>query len=245
MVDMNVVLGVVITFIVQNMIYMMIAGVVTLHFHRRKLHNPIDVLVLELTQNGVVARKEIGRQEVVQNKGYRTVTVSGWSRKKIKDDFGYHISDDDMVLSGHGRKRKFLVIAIKDKLAAALHAVPESEDFTDKEKELLQKAYDKFSTPGKIKFFDIPKTLSLKPILKEQTRFAIDVAKDTIEVEGDDARNAARRMMFIAAGLFIFTLIICLVIIVVVLNQAPQLANSQVAEAAATTVTNIPGVPGN
>lgn len=244
MAQMDNVLVVLITFLVQSFFNFIIVLVAAFRYFERKRINNLDITILDLTRNGVVGRHEIGRIEKTANKGFRIVTVTRFGIRKIKDDLGYHLGDDDMFHSSHGRKRKFLVVAKKDNLAAPLETIEVGEDWDKKEIELLQKAYEKIKSPRAVDFSKVPKTLNLVPINKEQIRFAVDVAKDIVEVEGSDERKMAKRMVLIAAGIFVLALIMSLVIFIVVLNQSPNVAAQVAGNAVDSAVTNVGGIVG-
>lgn len=236
-------LVVILTFLINNFVYFIVALIfIYRHFERRRL-NPLDITILELTNNGVIARHEMGRMEKVENKGFRIVTVKRFSIKRVKDDLGYHIGDDDMFHSGHGKNRRYLIVAKKDKLAAPLKTIDVAEGWSEEEIKTLKKAEESLGTIRAVKFPSIPKTLNLVPINKEQIRFVVDIAKDVAEVEGQDEKKLARRMVLIAGGIFVFSLIISLVVLIVVINQSPTLANELAGQAVQQTVTNVP-LPG-
>lgn len=240
--DINILLSILISTFVLNVIYIVVGLLIFLKYHRWKTGNPLDIVIAELTRNGVVIRKEIGRREISKT-GWRVVTAKWLKKSSVKDNLGYNISEDDMSPSGHGRKRKFLLVAMKDGLTSSLQNIEGADKWTKEEKEILLKIEETFNTASPIKLNDIPKTLSLKPILSEQTRLAIDLARDTVDVEGNDDKKAARRMMLAAAGVFIFAILISFALLVVVITQGQTLAGAEVAPAAVTSIAGLP-LPG-
>lgn len=211
------------------------------YFGRRR--NPLDIVILKLTNDGVSSVFRRGRQEHYKGRGLRTVTGRGLMLSKVRENLGYNITDDDMTHSGMGVNRKFLIVVMKDGLTSSLKKALVSDEFSDAEKVLLSKCDEEFSNAGAVRLTDIPKTLSLTPILSEQTRFRMDVEQDVLKIDGNDDRKMARRMLFVSAGIFFFTLIICLVLFVVMLNQGPDLAASVAARSAVNTVPSIaPGI---
>ena len=237
----NLVVGILV-FVVFNLIYAMIGLIIFMRWYKRRQKNRIDITILELTKNGVVARHEIGRREQIKNQGEAIVTIKPFSINKVKDNLGYHISDDDMVHSGHGKNRQYLIIAKKDKLSVPLEYLEISEEFTPEEKIALESIAKKLNTPEPIKLTTIPKTLNLSPIKKEQLRFMMDITGDMVEVEGLDEKKMARRMVLIAAGIFALSIIVGLVIFIIVLNQSPDVAAKIAQNTAEATITTIPGV---
>lgn len=239
--NLQVIIAIVVTAFVNNIFFSIIGLIVFIRWYMWRTKNNLDIVICELTRNGVVIRKEIGRRELGKN-GWQVVTAR-FMKKKYKDNLGYNITEDDMTPSGHGRKRKFLIVAMKDGLTASLKTVVEENDqWTEEELKLLAAIEKSFKTTSPIKLFDIPKSLSLKPVLAEQTRLAIDLARDTVDVEGNDDKKAARRMFLAAAGVFIFAILISFALLVVVITQGQSLA-SAVAPAATTTATTVaPGV---
>ncbi len=227
--------------VVMNVIYMFAAAMLLIKRYLKKKKNNIDITILELTRNGIQVRNERGRREFQKNRGTITFTVRKFG-SKIKDNLGYNIHDEDCYISTMGNNRKYLFIAMKDKLVATFTEALESVEWTDEEKKQIVKLQEKVNDPTVVKIGDIPKKLNLNPVIAEQTRFMLDIEKDKADLYKIDEKEIARKMLYASAGIFFFTLIICLVIIVLVLNQTPGLISTRVAEAAQTTPSIIPGI---
>jgi hypothetical protein len=239
-----------VTFFSATFLYATVFVMYFVYKHLLKLRNPIDITILELTNNGIIARHARGRREFREGKGWRVVTAK--NLRKIKDDLGYNISDDDMELSSMGKNRKFLLVVMKDGLTSPLKKALLNEDFTPEEKEALKKANERFKTKRSVPLTEIPKTLSLEPILQEQTRFRIDAAMDNVDINQSDEKKQARRMLLISGGVFAFTILICFILFIVFMQQAPDAALKVAAkggEAVVNTATTaassspIPGLP--
>lgn len=238
----QIIIGILISVFVVNLFYTIIGLMLFIRHHLWKKKNNLDIVICDLTRNGVIIRKEIGRRELGKN-GWQVVTAKFFRNKGYKDNLGYNITEDDMTPSGHGRKRKFLLVAMKDGLTASLKTAESNLKWTKEELALLKKVEESFNNSSPIKLDEIPKSLSLKPILSEQTRLAIDLARDTVDVEGNDDKKAAKRMLYASIGLFVFTVLICFAMFIVFMTQGQSWAAGVAAKPAAAAVTSVaPGI---
>lgn len=215
---------IILTFMATSLIYGMIAGIVMIMRTIRRQKNPLDIVILELTKQGAMFRTEIGRKEIRSDRPNRVVTAPKFKPHGVKDNLGYNISDDDMLPSSHGRKRKALMVVTKDGLTSTLEMAVKNIDLNAEEEKLIKKIQQKYNQPGIIKLDEVPAQLSLKPILADQTSFLQDAIKDNHTLNNSDILKMRQRVMLGSMAMFGLTLMICLVLFIVFLNMGPDVA---------------------
>lgn len=207
--------------------------------------NFIDIAILEIVKGTYQYRIEKGRFYVDPHKGRVLVTCKkGFNPNSIKDLLSYHINDDDLVPSMMGIGRKFVIVARKNGLSASMDYVINSDEFSQEEKDLISSINNKFNYKV-VNLEDIPLSLSLKPITAEQTRFSLDITKDSQKLYFDEDKRTARALMRNAVLILGIVVIAAIIIIVILMNQGPDFA-AKVAEAGGSVVKNpsaLPGIP--
>jgi len=239
--DQQLVIVALITFLSTTFILTLIGGGIFLRYHLWNKKNNIDIIVFDLYRSGIKVRKEKGHKVYTDN-GWNIIT-SKWLSSKIKDQLGYNITEDHMELSTK-KNRKYLFVAMKNGFSSSLEYAAEQLKLSDEELILLKKCEKQFNIPGVIKLDGVPKTLTLNPLIQNQTRFAINHAKDQAKLYNDEDKKHLRRMQMMAMGIVALALIIAVVILVIAINQAPTFAGQITANAAKTTTASIvPGLP--
>lgn len=202
----------------------------------------IDLVIWEMHGDSYRMRRMIGRFWQDPEKGRRLQAVGPYGSKK-KLDLGPHFREDDAV-PGFGKKRSFMLIAKKDELFTPLRRASRDLELEDEERDLLKKLLKKVSTNKNIRLEDVPKTLSLKPILYDQTSFYLESQKDSLKLHNDGDRRFVKTAIAVLIGLFGLLIIGSIVILILLMTQAPGFA-AQVAQNAGQNAATIPvGLPG-
>jgi len=222
-------------------------GVAVLLMVARKAKNRknfIDIAIFEIVKGTYQFRMEKGRFLMDPHRGKVLVTCKrGLNPKSVKDKLAYHIGDSDMVPSMMGVGRKFIMVARKNGLSASMEYISKSSEFTEEEKNLLSKINDKYNN-NVVHVEDVPASMSLTPITAEQTRFALDVIKDSQKLYFDEDKQTARFLMRSALIIMGVVLVGCVVIFAIMVGQAPDFAASVAANAASSVPNNVmPGIP--
>ena len=210
--------------------------------------NYIDIALLNIVKGTFQFRMEKGRFITDPHKGRVLVTCkNGLNSNSVKDRLAYHIHDGDMVPSSMGIGRKFIIIARKNGLAASLDYVTKHQDLTEEEKNLLSSINSKYNNEI-VYVKDIPLSMSMKPITAEQTRFALDVVKDSQKLYFDEDKRTARFLMRSALVILGVVAIGSVVILAIMVGQAPSFAADLAHNVGASNVVNIvpsalPGIP--
>lgn len=239
--NQQMIIAVLLSFLATTILFSIIGGLLYLRWWLWRRKNPIDVVIFDLFRGGLRIRSEVGRKVYTDN-GWNVVT-SKWLSNKVKDQLGYNISEHDMEPSNK-RNRQYLLVAMKNGFSSSLQYAADELKLSTEEQKLLQKLEEQLQTPGVIKLDNIPRTLTLNPLIQNQTRFAINHAKDQAKLYKDEDLKHARRLQMVAMGVVALSLIIALVILVVAINQAPAFAQQVTAKAVETTTQSVvPGIP--
>jgi len=234
------------TFIAMIIIGGFIAVMLLLIKKFKDKKNFIDIAILEIVKGTYMYRIEKGRFLIDPHKGRVLVTCKkGLNANSVKDRLSYHINDEDLVPSMMGVGRKFIVVARKNGLTASMNYLVSNKDLSDEEKDLLISINKKYNNQI-VNIDDVPKSMSLKPITAEQTRFALDITKDSQKLYFDEDKRTARALMMNAVLILGLVILAAVVILIILMNQGPSFAEDVArsgAAAATNTANALPGVP--
>lgn len=246
-------------FLIQTFIGVMSAAMFFIFKWKYNKVNNIDITIVEMTKNGYKYRTEKGRKEFEESRGWRFVTAVKFGFVyTVKDNLGCNITDDDLIDSMNGSKRKALMVCMKDGLTSTFEFAERDLKLNKEEKKQLETimASEEFEFLKSIKKItntividEIPRTLSLTPIKTEQTRFSLDAANDAEDIFGISARKrAARNLFMVAVGILVFSVVVSFVILVIMVTQGPNFATDIAANTAARSASRLaalaPGIPG-
>lgn len=225
-------------FITVGIIFLFMVATGFLFYQRmRKNENPLDIGLFNLTKNGITFTLEKGRRELIANKGYRIVTLGRFGIKSVKHDLGYHISVDDSIDSGLGFKRRFIMVALKDGIAAPLNIEKHKKDLSPDQVKLLNDIYAK-----NINLVQLTneQTLNLKPIKHEQINTAIRIFDDAMTRQAALDKDMIAGLINKIFWMLIVTLVVCAVIFVLMLTLGPEAVTKVASNAAANAAAQAP-----